>query len=70
MTSNISRPKWLTDEVVEELRHDIEICPNPYTKKEVQELKLDGTVDMKRSNAYMAIKTLNKYGIPLTKSEE
>ena len=65
MTSNISRPKWLTNEVIDDLRHDIEICPNPYTKKEIQELKLDGTVDMKRHNAYSAIKTLTKYGIPL-----
>lgn len=64
-TSDYDRPEWLTDKVVEELRHDIAICPNPYTDSEVANLEFDGNVDMKRDNAYMAIKTLNKYGIPL-----
>lgn len=63
MLSNTQRPRWLTDEVIKELTNDIAICPNPYTEQDINELELDGTVDLKRNNAYMAIKTLKKYGI-------
>ena len=69
-TLNPNRPKWLTEDVIKELRHDIETCPDPYTDEEIATLEFDGKIDMKRDNAYMAIKTLNKYGIPLTESEE
>ena len=63
--SNINRPDWLTDEAIKELRHDIAICPNPYTEEDIANWVFDGANDFKRDNAYMAIKTLKKYGIPL-----
>ena len=34
-TSNGNRPEWLTDDVIKELRHDIEICLNPYTEEDI-----------------------------------
>lgn len=66
MASNIIKPSWLNDSVIAKLRNDIAICPNPYTKEEVNGIELDGAFDVKRLNAYEAINTLNHYGIPLT----
>ncbi len=68
MESNIIKPKWLDEQTIEELRNDIAICPNPYTKEEVDCIELDGSFDAQRLNAYEAIKTLTHYGIPLMNS--
>lgn len=66
MESNIIKPKWLDEQTIEELRNDIAICPNPYTEEDVDNIELDGSFDAQRLNAYEAINTLNRYGIPLT----
>ena len=65
MDSSIKRPDWLTDDVIEEMRHDIQICPEPYTQKDILNWEYDGEYDQTRLNAYNAIRTLKKYGIPL-----
>lgn len=60
---NSNLPKWLTKEVVERLKADIEACPNPYTKEEVLNLPYDEGCDMLRLNAYEALDTLTRYGL-------
>jgi predicted kinase len=68
MESNISKPEWLTDEIIEDMRNDIAICSNPYTENDIDNLYFDGELDQLRLNAYNAIKTLTEYGIPLTET--
>ena len=63
MESNTALPKWLTPEIISKLKHDIEICPNPYTEEEILALKLDGPRSSSRYNAYVAKEILTKYGI-------
>ena len=59
-----SKPDWLADEVIAKLRNDIAICPSPYTQEEVDELEFDAPFDLKKHNAFMAIKTLKLFYIP------
>ena len=59
-----SKPDWLADEVIAKLRNDIAICPSPYTQEEVDELEFDAPFDLKKHNAFMAIKTLKLFNIP------
>lgn len=67
MESNTVRPDWLTDEVIEEMRHNIQTCSNPYTQEDISNWEYDGEYNQHKLNAYDAIRILNKYGIPLTK---
>ena len=60
----LSKPDWLADEVIAKLRNDIAICPSPYTQEEVDELEFDAPFDLKKHNAFMAIKTLKLFNIP------
>ena len=69
MESNILKPDWLTDEVIENLRNDIVNCPDPYTKEDIEKWGLDEAFDVERLNAYEAIDTLTHYGIPLKKEQ-
>ena len=59
-----SKPDWLADEVITKLRNDIAICPSSYTQEEVDELEFDAPFDLKKHNAFMAIKTLKLFNIP------
>ena len=63
MNSNIPKPDWLTDELIEELKIDIAECDNPYTDEEMDQIDFDGSIDWKRYNAAAAKDILSKYGI-------
>lgn len=63
MNSNIKRPEWLTDEVVERYKEYIAECDNPYTEEEMEEIPLDGMVDIVRWRAHHARIVLEKYGL-------
>lgn len=64
MDSNtyLQRPDWLTDELIKDLKDQLDDCPNPYTAEEARNIPLDGDMDLKRYNAYTAKKILAKYG--------
>lgn len=57
------RPDWLTDDKIKKLKQELIECPNPYTEEELAELKYDGDVDIRRHNAYTALKTLKRFGL-------
>lgn len=65
MASNIvlARPEWLTDELIEDMKKEVAECPNPYTEAEIAKLELDGDMDIKRYNAYVAKSTLTEYSL-------
>ena len=42
MNSNIPKPDWLNDELIEELKIDIAKCENPYTDEEMEKIDFDG----------------------------
>lgn len=63
MDSNIPKPDWLTDELIEELKIDIAECDNPYTDEEMNKIDFGGSIDWKRYNATAAKDILLKYGI-------
>lgn len=63
MDSNIPKPDWLTDELIEELKLNIAECDNPYTDEEVGKINFDDYIDWKRYNAAIAKDILTKYGI-------
>lgn len=63
MNSNIPKPDWLTDELIEELKIDIAKCENPYTDEEMEKIDFDGYIDWDRYNAAAAKDILSKYGI-------
>ncbi len=74
MESNISRPKWLTNSLISELKEIIKACPNPYTEEEVAELESWYWGDVEwlgfsstdlRKKAYDARKLLSKYNIKI-----
>lgn len=61
--TNIPKPDWLTDDLIEELKIDIAECDNPYTDEEMDKIDFDGVIDWKRYNAAAAKDILLKYGI-------
>lgn len=63
MESNIIKPKWLTDKVVKDMKQALKDCSNPYTEEDIDNLKLDGSIDFERLHAYDALKILSKYGL-------
>lgn len=63
MDSNIPKPNWLTDELIEELKINIAECDNPYTDEEMDKIDFNSFIDWKRYNAAAANEILAKYGI-------
>jgi len=70
MKSNtqVTRPNWLTDSRVSEMRQEIKECNNPYTDAELADIEYDSDfsdsgLDLKRLRAYHAIETLKKYNL-------
>ena len=70
LNKDIKRPDWLTEEAIADMRHDLELCDNPYTKEEVLDLEYDGWYDARRYNAYLAIDILSEYGLLEDKADE
>lgn len=62
-TNTQAKPDWLTEEVINDLKNDLLICPNPYTDEDIKRLPLDGKIDIRRSNAKTAKEILSKYGL-------
>ena len=62
-TNTQAKPDWLTEEVINDLKNDLLICPNPYTDEDIKRLPLDGEIDIRRSNAKTAKEILSKYGL-------
>lgn len=63
MVSDIQRPDWLTDELIEKLREEIKNCDNPYTHDEFRSLPFDGGYSPRRYNAMLAHDIFVEYGI-------
>ena len=63
MNSNIPKPDWLTDELIEELKDSISKCDNPYSDEEMEKIDFDGYIDWGRYNAAAAKDILSKYNI-------
>ena len=63
MNSNIKRPEWLTDEVIERYKVYLAECDNPYTDEELDEIGLDAMLDIERLRAYHARIVLEKYNL-------
>ena len=70
LNTDIKRPDWLTEEAIADMRHDIEICDNPYTYEDIIALEFDGWCDSRRYNAYLAIDILSEYGLLEDKADE
>lgn len=70
MELNTQRPWWLTDEIIEQLKKDLEAFPNPYEGAPPEtDFEFDGLVDMKREKAQSALDILTKYNIPFFTNE-
>ena len=67
---NTKLPDWLTDDQIKTFKQYLKSCPEPYTEKEIKELELDASFDIKRHEAYLAKKILVKYGLLEDKADE
>ena len=66
MDSNIMNKEFeYTKEEISEMKRRILICEKPYSEQDVKNIAYDGDFDIDRMNAYMAVKTLTRLGIPL-----
>ena len=70
LNTDIKRPDWLTDDQIKTFKQYLKSCPEPYTEKEIKELELDASFDIKRHEAYLAKKILVKYGLLEDKADE
>ncbi len=66
MDSNIERPEWLTDDVINMYKEFLNKA-EPYTKEEIMDIPFDGDMyaeyDMDRIRAYDAQTILKKYDL-------
>ena len=63
MESNTSRPWWLTEQRIEQLKNDLAKYPNPYDGEPL-EIIFDAPIDMDRYKAQSAYDILTEYRIP------
>lgn len=61
--TNSEKPEWLTDDEVKKMKVYISECSNPYTKEELENISLDGDIDVLRWRAYEAKRILTEYGL-------
>lgn len=65
MESNISRPEWLTDERIEQLKKDWLAYPDiDGARAYLKDAEFDGLIDMKKTRSKHAYDVLSKYNIP------